>query len=121
MDAVLIVDDNPDLLEVHAEVLLTLGRLCVHKARSGLEALRLYDAVDPALVILDEGLADMSGSELLRRLRKANSRARRPALFVTGARSSVQCLPGDVVLEKPVGMKCLLDAVQALLPDTTAG
>ena len=36
MDVILIVDDNPDLLDVHAEVLLTLGRLCVHKARSGI-------------------------------------------------------------------------------------
>jgi len=121
MDVILIVDDNPDLLDVHAEVLLTLGRLCVHKARSGLEALRVYDALDPALVILDEGLADMRGSELLRRLRKGNSRARRPALFVTGARSSVQCLPGDVVLEKPVDMQRLLDAVEALVPGTIAG
>jgi DNA-binding response OmpR family regulator len=121
VETILIVDDNADLLDVHAEVLLTLGSVCVEKARSGLEALRLYDALDPALVILDEGLADMGGSELLRRLRSANSRARRPALFVTGARSSVQCLPGDVVLEKPVDMQRLLDAVQALVPEAIAG
>ena len=56
--AVLIVDDNQDLLDVHAEVLQTLGRLRVFKASSALEALRLYQSVDPALVILDEGLSD---------------------------------------------------------------
>src|ERR1700682_2693658 len=94
-DAVLIVDDTPELLDVLAEVLLTLGRLCVHKARSGLEAVRMYESVDPALMILDEGLADMRGSDLLRTLRQTNSRARRPALFVTGSQSSVRCLPGD--------------------------
>jgi CheY-like chemotaxis protein len=116
MDAVLIVDDNPDLLEVLSEVVLTLGRLCVHKAGSGLEALRLYGTVEPALVILDEGLGDMRGSELLRRLRQAYSRARRPALFVTGTASLVQCLPGDVVLEKPIEMQRLLDAVRAMVP-----
>lgn len=121
MDAVLIVDDNPDLLEVLAEVLLTLGRLCVHKARSGLEAVRMYESVDPALMILDEGLADMRGSDLLRTLRQTNSRARRPALFVTGSQSSVRCLPGDVVLEKPVEMQRLLDAVQALVPEAKTG
>jgi CheY-like chemotaxis protein len=75
MAAVLIVDDNPDLLDVLAEVLHTLGRLCVHKARSGLEALRLYASLDPALVILDEGLADMRGSELLRTLRLRHAQA----------------------------------------------
>ena len=111
MDAVLIVDDDADLLDVIAEVLQTLGRVCVHTARSGLEALRVYDAVDPALVILDEGLADMGGSELLRRLRRHNSHASRPALFVTGARSSVSCLPGDVILEKPVELRRLLDVI----------
>lgn len=121
MDAVLVVDDNPDLLEALAEVLLTLEGICVHKASSGLEALRLYDSVDPALVILDEGLADMRGSELLQKLRQRNSRARRPALFVTGSLSSVQCLPGDVVLEKPVEMQRLLDAVRALVPAARAG
>ena len=121
MDAVLIVDDDPDLLEVLAEVLLTLGRFDVHKTRSGLEALHLYESVDPALVILDEGLADMCGSELLRTLRRTNSRARRPALFVTGSQSSVQCLPGDVVLEKPLEMRRLLDAVRALVPEAKAG
>ena len=120
MDAVLIVDNDPDLLDVHAEVLLTLGRLRIFRASSGLEALSLYESVDPALVILDEGLADMGGSELLRRLRKANARAHRPALFVTGARSAVQCLPGDVVLEKPVDMQRLLDVVEALVPETAA-
>jgi DNA-binding response OmpR family regulator len=115
-DAVLLVDDNQDLLDVHAEVLLTLGGLRVYQAHSGSEALSLYDSIDPALVIIDEGLADMGGSEFLRQLRLANTRARRPALFVTGARSSVRCLPGDVVLEKPVEMQCLLDAVKALVP-----
>jgi DNA-binding response OmpR family regulator len=116
MEAVLIVDDNADLLDVLAEVVQTLGRFCVHKAMSGLEALRLYESVGPALVILDEGLSDMCGSDLLRRLRAANEGARRPALFVTGARSSVRCEAGDVVLEKPVEMERLLDAVRALLP-----
>jgi DNA-binding response OmpR family regulator len=116
-NAVLIVEDNPDLLDVHSEVLLTLGRLCVYTASSGLEALRLYPSLDPALVILDEGLADISGSELLRTLRLTNSHACRPALFVTGSLSSVHCLPGDVVLEKPVDMQRLLEAVQALVPE----
>ena len=120
MDAVLIVDDNPDLLEVLAEVVQTLGRFCVHTARSGLEALSLYDSVDPALVILDEGLGDIGGSELLRRLRQLNAHALKPALFLTGERTSVKCLPGDVVLEKPVGMDRLLDAVRALVPEARA-
>lgn len=101
-------------------MLLTLGRLRIFKASSGLEALRLYESVDPALVILDEGLADMGGSELLRRLRQINCHARRPALFITGALSSVECLPGDVVLEKPVDMQRLLDAVEALVPEAPA-
>jgi CheY-like chemotaxis protein len=117
MDTVLVVDDNPDLLEVLTEVLQTLGRVCVHTARSGLEALSLYESIDPALVILDEGLTDMRGSELLRQLRQINSHARRPALFVTGSLSSVECQPGDVVLEKPVGMQRFLDAVAALVPE----
>jgi DNA-binding response OmpR family regulator len=115
--SVLIVDDNQDLLDVLSEVLLTLRGICVHTARSGLEALQLYASLGPALVILDEGLDDMRGSEMLSTLRRSDSRAQRPALFLTGARSSVSCLPGDVVLEKPVEMHRLLDAVRALVPE----
>lgn len=120
-DAVLIVDDNQDLLDVEVEVLNTLGRLRVFQAHSGSEALSLYASIDPALVIIDEGLPDMGGSELLRRLRLANTRACKPALFVTGARASVRCLPGDVILDKPVEMRCLLDAVSGLVPASRAG
>lgn len=117
VDTVLIVDDNEDLLDVLAEVLLTLRHVRVRKAQSAREALRIYDSVDPALMILDEGLADMCGSDLLQALRRTNARAVRPALFVTGSRSVVKCLPGDIVLEKPVEMKRLLEAVRSLVPE----
>jgi DNA-binding response OmpR family regulator len=116
---VLIVDDDADMLDVFAEVLQTIG-ICAHKAMTGSEALRLYDSVDPALVIVDEGLGDMSGSEFLRTLRRLNSRAGGPALFITGAAANVRCLPGDVVLEKPVEMTLLLQTVQSLVSGAQA-
>jgi DNA-binding response OmpR family regulator len=117
--SVLIVDDDADMLDVFAEVLLTVG-ISAQKAMSGSEALRLYDSVDPALVIVDERLLDMSGSDFLRTLRKLSSRAVRPALFITGATASVRCLPGDVVLEKPVEMMLLLHTVQSLVAEAKA-
>jgi DNA-binding response OmpR family regulator len=111
---VLIIDDDADMLDIFAEVLQTVG-ISARKAMSGSEALRLYDSVDPALLIVDEGLSDMSGSEFLRTLRLLKSRPQRPALFITGATASVRCLPGDVVLEKPVEMTLLLQTVQSLV------
>lgn len=113
--AVLIVDDDPELLEVLGELLRRHG-YATHPAQSGRAALALYPAVEPALIILDDGLDDMSGSELLRKLRHQNVGARRPALFLTGARANVECLPGDVVLDKPVDISRLLEVVLSLMP-----
>jgi DNA-binding response OmpR family regulator len=112
---VLVVDDHPDIAEVISEALL-LGGIVAHVARTGLDALRIYDLVRPALVITDERLVGtMSGSDLLRVLRRKYGDAVGPALFVTGLPELVTCLPGDVVLEKPVGSDQLLATVQALL------
>jgi two-component system KDP operon response regulator KdpE len=113
--SVLIVDDNEDLISVLREVLLTLPGIAVHQAMSGVEALQIYSSIDPALMILDEGLPDMHGSELLRALREAYPRARRPALFLTGSPSSPPCQPDDMILMKPVEIEPLLAAVRLLV------
>lgn len=111
---VLIVEDDPDTLDTLAELLHTVG-LQVHKIRGGLSALLRYRELKPALVILDQGLEGMTGSDLLKVLRRMTSLAEAPVLFVTGAPELVRCRSLDVVMEKPVEADSFIAAVLRLV------
>ncbi len=114
---ILVVDDNPDARLLVSE-LLTLTGFEVSGVPSGSEALRVLDAVDPALAILDLQMPEMDGFATLTALRE-----RRPALPVIALSGHV--LPQDASrihaagfdrsLSKPVALPELLATVNALL------
>ena len=61
---VLIVDDYPDTLESVAALLGQLGHDC-RTAGTAAEALAVVETFEPELALLDVGLPDLSGYELL--------------------------------------------------------
>jgi response regulator RpfG family c-di-GMP phosphodiesterase len=61
---VLIVDDNPEIVEILAEF-LTLNNCYIYKAFTGNEALEILDKNDVEVVILDVKLPDINGISLL--------------------------------------------------------
>ncbi len=65
---ILVVDDEPQIHRFLAPALSAAGYEPL-RAESGGEALRLAAAAAPDLVLLDLGLPDMDGQEVLRRLR----------------------------------------------------
>ncbi len=66
---VLVVDDEPMVLEVVARYLELDGH-CVHQARGGDEALEWLAANDPCLVVLDVMLPGVDGLTVLRTIRE---------------------------------------------------
>ena len=87
---VLVVDDHPDT----AEVLSVLFQMLGHEARCALrgkDALQIAREIDPDLVLLDIGLPDINGYEVIRALRDDT---RRPARFIAAVTG--HCLPKDV-------------------------
>lgn len=66
---VLVVDDYPDSAASSAMLLTLFGYDC-RTAHTGREALELAAAFDPAVVLLDIGLPDISGYEVARMLRE---------------------------------------------------
>jgi two-component system KDP operon response regulator KdpE len=66
---VLVVDDERAIRRFLKNA-LSSGEFSVHIAESGKEALTLALAIRPGLIILDLGLPDMEGIEVLRRLRE---------------------------------------------------
>jgi CheY-like chemotaxis protein len=72
---ILLVDDNRDGLLVRRSLLEELGYQ-VRVANGGEEGLKLFEALNPAVVITDFRMPSMDGIELIRRIRALNANAR---------------------------------------------
>lgn len=68
MTTILVVDDEPQILRA-LKTTLQASHYEVLSASSGEEGLALAAAQEPALIVLDLGLPDMDGAEVIRRLR----------------------------------------------------
>lgn len=113
---ILIVDDEPYIAEMLSMSLRYAGHRVV-TAGSGADALRAVHSRTPDLVILDVMLPDISGFELLSKLRSGGEP---PVLFLT-ARDSVEdkvrglTLGGDDYVTKPFSLEEVVARVGALL------
>jgi CheY-like chemotaxis protein len=118
----LVVDDDPDIRHMFAEVLRHAG-LRVIEASSGNEALRLAEASEIAFVVTDIEMADGDGWDLCRGLRASIRATHLPIVVVTGiplnqveAAKAAGC---DVVLEKPCSPALLVATLRQLLGATS--
>jgi two-component system, OmpR family, KDP operon response regulator KdpE len=113
---VLVVDDEPGILRV---VQTNLGRhdFRVETASTGQDALNAYARLHPDLVLLDLGLPDMDGLEVIRAIRQ---RASTPIVVLSAReaeRDKVMALDlgADDYLTKPFGVNELLARVRVAL------
>lgn len=65
---VLIVDDNADIVEAVSTLLSLMGHDC-RTAGCAADALAVAEAFEPEIAILDLGLPDLTGYDLLEQLR----------------------------------------------------
>lgn len=113
---VLVVDDEPAILRAVRSVLARHG-FQVETAETGREALEVHACRRPDVILLDLGLPDMDGMEVIRAVRE---RASTPiiVLSVRGAeRDKVAALDlgADDYLTKPFGVDELLARVRVAL------
>jgi two-component system KDP operon response regulator KdpE len=113
---VLVVDDEPAILRA---VQINLGRhdFRVETAASGNAALEAYSRLRPDLVLLDLGLPDMDGLDVIRTIRQ---RASTPIIILSAReaeRDKVTALDlgADDYLTKPFGVGELLARVRVAL------
>jgi two-component system KDP operon response regulator KdpE len=113
---VLVVDDEPGILRA---VQTNLGRhdYRVETAGTGQTALDVYNRIRPDLVLLDLGLPDMDGLDVLRAIRE---RASTPVVVLSAReaeRDKVTALDlgADDYLTKPFGVNELLARVRVAL------
>jgi DNA-binding response OmpR family regulator len=127
MKRVLLVEDNPDLAFGLRTSLEVEGYDVLH-AEAGKQGLSLADDIAPDLIVLDLMLPEMSGYEVLRRLRRARHDV--PVLILTARGEEADKVQGfrlgaDDYVVKPVGVLEFLARVEALLrraqPKASAG
>ena len=105
MSRVLVVDDDPHITGFLYQNLQLEG-FDVRTARTGAEALELVRAQVPDLVVLDIGLPDMDGLEVVRRLRHGATAGYVPVILLTAHEAGPERLLGlsvgaDEYLVKP--------------------
>jgi DNA-binding response OmpR family regulator len=113
---VLVVEDERDIRDVLRRYLERAG-LSVLSTGTGAEALRLLTSAPPDLVVLDLGLPDLDGTDVLREIRAAGH----PPVLVLTARSTLEDrihgleLGADDYVTKPFSPHEVVLRVQAVL------
>jgi DNA-binding response OmpR family regulator len=116
---IVVVEDDPDLLEVLRETLAREGYL-VHTADNGLDGLRLIKKLSPDLVCLDLMMPGMDGIEVCRELRADKNLQGLRVMMLTAKGDESDVVLGlgigaDDYVIKPARPKELIARIRALL------
>lgn len=121
---ILIIDDEPSIVHVLARTLLGMGML--RFAVRGEDALRVLSEDPQDLVLTDADMPDISGFEIIERMRQDPRMARTPVIMITGhsapqIREHAQELGVSDFMVKPIDRDLLKATVQRLLGLGVAG
>jgi diguanylate cyclase (GGDEF)-like protein/PAS domain S-box-containing protein len=119
MKPLLVVDDNPDNLDLLSRRLKRAG-YAVESASGALEALAVIEAKEIDLVLLDSMMPGMSGIELLRLLRATRGPEQLPVIMVTAHSASERVVEAlnqgaNDYITKPVDFPIALARIQSQL------
>ena len=117
MATIMIADDSGYTRRTHRRILESDGHL-VHEAASGMAAIEGYFVHRPDVVLLDLTMEDMSGLDVLARLREMDAAARVVVISADVQRTTVQLVTEAGALRflgKPVSPDALLAAVHDVL------
>lgn len=116
MKPILVVDDNEQILEILTKYIQTEGWPMM-AARSGEEALALFEAADPVVILLDIMLPGMDGLEVCKRIRRVSNV---PILMITARDEDADRILGldigaDDYIVKPFSPGEVMARVRAVL------
>ena len=115
--AILLVDDETDLLEMLQSIFQRAGYTRILTAASGKAALKIWKEAKPSMIILDVMMPGMDGIAILKEIRRTS---RIPVLMLTARGEAEDRIAGfeggaDDYLPKPFLPKELLLRVQAIM------
>ncbi len=117
---ILVVDDDPDILEALSEILEAEG-FEIRRARNGKEALERLEPDSPQLILLDLMMPVMDGWEFAQRMRQKPAAIASIPLIVLSADRNVGSKATDIgavgYLAKPFELNDLLEMVRRALKE----
>ena len=117
---VLIVDDDPQIVDVFVEMLSRTGEFEVRTAQTGYDAGMQTESFRPDLIVLDYMLPDVNGNVVCRELRKRSEFAGTKIVFISGVvgRDEVAELKrsgADEFVSKPFDLNAVLALIRELV------
>ena len=125
MGPVLVVEDDDAVRDVLVEALVEEMKQEVAVATNGAEALSMLRTLRPAMILLDIGMPEMSGLDVLERLQADPATSTIPVVSMTAlsgsaAERQAALAAGSVaILDKPFDLQELIDTVQIVLSGAT--
>lgn len=116
MKSILLVDDDPDLIEIYTELLEQMG-FAITSAPDGQAALALAPRIQPDLIITDVSMPRMNGLELCQRLR-ADQRLHDIPIIIHSSEVNLLIPHGETFLPKPCELSALLALVDQMIADS---
>ncbi len=114
---VLIVDDNPLLLEFMQDVLQEMGDFSVVTASNGIDGLEQFYQTRPDCAVIDVKMPGLTGYQLVRALRGDPETSQTPLILLTALAQDAEQFAGlaagaDQYLRKPIDPLDLIQAIQ---------
>jgi CheY-like chemotaxis protein len=114
MHRIVVIEDEQIVARVISTVLIRAG-YAVETAGSGLDGVTLVENLEPQLVLCDMRMPDISGFEVVHRLKKNPRTANIPVLILSAYSSESLAGLGNAQLQKPFAVPDLLKTVATLL------
>jgi two-component system, OmpR family, response regulator len=117
---ILVVDDDPEIVELFVEVLTRDGRFEVRTARSGYDAGMMTQEFNPDLIILDYMLPDINGNVVCKTIRQNPNFAETKIIIVSGVVNQDEIgellrAGADEFVKKPFNIERLIERIGQLL------
>lgn len=117
---VLVVDDDPEIVELFVDVLERDGRFEVKTASTGYDAGMLTHEFHPDLIILDYMLPDINGNVVCRTIRSKEEFAETKIIIVSGVVNQeeideLKAAGADDFIKKPFNIEKLIERIGQLL------
>ena len=117
---VLVVDDDPEIIELFIDVLESDGRFEVATARTGYDAGLLTHKFGPDVVVLDYLLPDINGDQVCRTIRQDPDLSKTRILAISGMTNpaeieAIKAAGADDFIKKPFNIESFIDRMIQLV------
>ena len=117
---VLVVDDDPEIIELFLDALQSDGRFEVATAQTGYDAGVLTQQFDPDIVVLDYMLPDINGNVVCKTIRENPNLSHIKILIISGVVNPTEVdklmeAGADAFIKKPFNIDNVIDRVMQLV------